>query len=132
MADKVATVVRLEVPIPPSTNQLFRARQSGRRGHFYKSRCYMDWITEVALIVPRGKALEGIAEIEIEIHGGEGWTHRRDLDNTNKAVIDMLKNKGYLHDDNTKYVRKITTSYHPPTLKKVRAICVVYLKRAES
>ena len=92
----------------------------------------MDWITEVALIVPRGKALEGIAEIEIEIHGGEGWTHRRDLDNTNKAVIDMLKNKGYLHDDNTKYVRKITTSYHPPTLKKVRAICVVYLRRAQS
>ena len=26
----------------------------------------MDWITEVAVIVPRGKALEGIAEIEIE------------------------------------------------------------------
>jgi hypothetical protein len=44
----------------------------------------------------------------------------------------MLVNKGYLHDDNTKFVRRITTSYHPPTAKKVRAICVVYLRRAQS
>lgn len=122
--------MRLEVPIPPSTNQLFRA--SGRRGKFYKARCYMAWLAEVAILIPRGKALEGLAEISIEIHGGEGWTHRRDLDNTNKAVIDMLVNKGYLHDDNTKFVRRITTSYHPPTLKKVRAICVVYVRRTQS
>jgi len=129
MADKIATVVRLEVPIPPSTNQLFRA--SGRRGKFYKARCYMAWLAEVAILIPRGKALEGLAEILIEIHGGEGWTHRRDLDNTNKAVIDMLVNKGYLHDDNTKYVRRITTSYHPPTQAKVRAICVVIVRRTQ-
>ena len=118
------------MPIPPSTNQLFRA--SGRRGKFYKARCYMAWLAEVAILIPRGKALEGLAEINIEIHGGEGWTHRRDLDNTAKAVIDMLKNKGYIHDDNTKYVRRVIISYHPPTLKKVRAICVVYVRRTQS
>lgn len=124
--------MRIELPIPPSTNQLFRARQRGRRGHFYKSRVYMDWLREVSLVVPRGKPIEGLAEIEIEIHGGTGWTHRRDLDNTNKAVIDLLKNKNYIHDDNTKHVRKITTSYHAPTLKNSRAVCVVLLSSLKS
>lgn len=127
MANKTEIISKIELPIPPSTNQLFRARQRGRRGHFYKSRVYMDWIKEVSLTVPRGKPIEGLAEIAIEIHGGTGWTHRRDLDNTNKAVIDLLKNKSYIHDDNTKHVRKITTSYHAPSLKNARAICVVYI-----
>lgn len=92
----------------------------------------MDWLREVSLVVPRGKPIEGLAEIEIEIHGGTGWTHRRDLDNTNKAVIDLLKNKNYIHDDNTKHVRKITTSYHAPTLKNSRAVCVVLLSSLKS
>ena len=132
MQKNKSETVKLSVPIPPSTNALFRSRQRGRRGHFYKARCYMDWLTEVNIIVPRGTAQNGISEIEIEIHGGDGWTHRRDLDNTNKAVIDMLVNKGYLHDDNTKYVRRITTSYHSPTVAKVRAICIIIIKPAQS
>ena len=93
ITENKSQTVRLEVPIPPSTNQLFRA--SGRRGKFYKARCYMGWLAEFAILIPRGKALEGLAEILIEIHGGEGWTHRRDLYKTNKAVIDMLENKGF-------------------------------------
>jgi len=120
-------LIELRLPIPPSTNQLFRAGR--RKGHFHKSRAYQLWLQEANLLTPQGKPIDGVAEITIEIHGGKGWTHRRDLDNTNKAVIDLLRWKSYLHDDNTNHVTKITTEYIKPTDPATRAFCKVLIAK---
>jgi Holliday junction resolvase RusA-like endonuclease len=121
-------LIELQLPIPPSCNQLWRAGR--RKGHFYKSRAYTLWLQEANLLTPKGTPLGAPAEVQIEIHGGKGWTHRRDLDNTNKAIIDLLKWRGYFEDDNTQHVTKISTEYIKPSDPASRAICVVrVLKR---
>lgn len=113
----------LTLPIPPSTNQLWRA--SGRRGCFYKSAAYQTWIQHANLVTPRATPLDVPAEIQIEIHGGKGWRASRDLDNTIKAILDLLRERGYIRDDNTQHVTRISTEYISPATPRTGASCRV-------
>ncbi len=87
--------VRLTLPIPPSTNNLYRG------GPRYKTGEYRAWITEAAygamiqgmqtaLALPKGRYRIDIAA---------PFSRRRDLDNV-KAVMDLLVEVGILPNDN--------------------------------
>jgi crossover junction endodeoxyribonuclease RusA len=85
----------LELPSPPSTNQLY----SGRR---FKTKAYKAWIHEAGweLTLQRVTVMHGPFQLTIWMPG------RADLDNI-KAIPDLLKTMGVIVDDSPKYMRRL-------------------------
>ncbi len=91
-------VCRLVLPIPPSTNNLFRG---GARGGRYKTQAYKAWLTaagwEVKLQRPPTlhPPLRTCLRVLVEAPFGPN----RDLDNGLKAILDLLTTMGVYVDD---------------------------------
>lgn len=106
------------VPVPPSTNALWRAIRTARgRVKVVRSRGYARWresavaLMRLALPVPVPPV-----GVRITVRGGKGWVARRDLDNVIKAVIDALKDAGRIADDSTAVVTAVTAVFAPPVV----------------
>lgn len=100
--------IRLHLPFPPSTNNLFvNVPGEGRA----TSRKYAAWRKEAGQIIqsllrPR---LNGRVEITLTV---EERGRRSDLDNAGcKAVLDCLVRMGVIDSDDSKTVRKITLQW---------------------
>jgi Holliday junction resolvase RusA-like endonuclease len=117
----------IELPIPPSTNNLF-ATYRGRR---IKSREYLAWIKEadLMLLMQRVKPVPSPVSITIRITGGEGWTKGRDISNSIKAVEDLLKMAHVIENDNCNHVLSVKAEYHEPNGGK--AACAVEVEHLE-
>ncbi len=88
--------VRLTLPIPPSTNNLYRG------GPRYKTGEYKAWIAEAhwALkIMPDDPLAKALPKGRYRIEIAAPFSRRRDLDNV-KAVMDLLVSAGILPNDN--------------------------------
>lgn len=114
------STVTVEVPIPPSTNHLWRVvrHQRGRRAGqatVAKSRQYSSWLEVAVMLLRLGlPRMAGAVGVTVTIRGGEGWdVSRRDLDNTIKAVCDALVHAGRIPDDTTRFVTRIELRYTP-------------------
>lgn len=84
----------LNLPMPPSTNRLWR---STRKGIVYKETKAKNWCEQAAWAVlaqRKGVTLKGNVSVMLEIEYGEG-----DADNRIKAVLDMLERGGLLEND---------------------------------
>lgn len=88
------TIVLL-LPMPPSTNRLWR---STRRGMVYKESKAKSWCEHAAWSVAqqrKGVLLKGYVAVMLEVE----YRETGDLDNKIKATLDMLQQGGLLLDD---------------------------------
>jgi Holliday junction resolvase RusA-like endonuclease len=91
-------VCRLLLPVPPSTNNLFR---NGSHGGRYKTKAYKAWLTEACWEIKLQRPptlhppLRTCLRVLIEAPLGPN----RDIDNGLKAVLDVLTTMGVYADD---------------------------------
>lgn len=103
--------MRLELPIPPSANHIFRA---SRRGQVYRSKKYTDWHKAAELMAyatKKGKVINPPYAITMEIIGGSGWRKDRDLDNCWKPVLDLLQHLQIIQEDNCQHITRLVVTY---------------------
>lgn len=111
--------VSFELPLPPSTNQLF-ANEPGKGR--VKTSLYRAWIASAAshLMLQRVKPVASPVAITITL---DGKVHRgRDLGNVEKAVTDLLVSQGIIAGDNLMHVRRILLEYAPGPLEPVAVV----------
>lgn len=122
-------IQRCEIPIPISANDMHRtvSPKSGARAFVVATSEYKAWLYHAGLLVKAAmrpvKTLP--VRVRIEIHGGEGFTRARDLDNCWKPTLDMLRQAGILPNDRVAEVASLVGDYHPPRGKGVKAVCIV-------
>lgn len=86
----------LMLPFPPSVNQLWRFA----RGRMYRSAVYKFWADDAERhLQAQGKPETVTYKCALEIAVGRPDRRRRDIDNVNKAVLDLLQHCGVLADD---------------------------------
>lgn len=104
----MSDTIRLELPMPPSVNNMFVNGKNGR-GRF-ASPAYKGWRAEAGWMVKqqiRGRKIDGPYKLDIALvkpHRG-----RLDLDNRLKAAIDLLVHLQVTPDDSL--LRKITAEW---------------------
>jgi crossover junction endodeoxyribonuclease RusA len=94
--ETAVTPLHFELPHPPSVNGIWRAG----RGRFYKSKHYLAWENEAGWAIKeqaKGKRVAGPFAVQIDIVRPD--KRRRDLDNTIKVILDLLKNLHVTDDD---------------------------------
>lgn len=101
--------VTIEVPMPPSVNQIWRARRSARNGKpsFYLDARYATWKRAadniILATVPRPRIM-GHFEVTIVLNAEK---RRGDADNRAKAAMDFLQRAGVIEND--KLANSVTT-----------------------
>lgn len=116
----------LTVPIPPSVNHMFVVA----RKKVFRSRNYTAWVRR-CFCLAKGRQPQQFSQpvsVVITIHGGKGWRRNRDIDNTIKAVVDLIKHLGVIADDSTLHVWETTARYRPPASKKDEAKAVIEVR----
>ena len=94
--------VVIDLPIPPSTNRLWRSVRTGRGVRLYKDRKYTAWLAEVGWEWQRQKP-KGFKTIEGPVRSVLIVCPKRktrDLGNYEKAVHDAAQHFGVIKDDN--------------------------------
>lgn len=94
------------LPIPPSTNNLFFNRKQGGRA---PTQAYLAWQTHAGLMLNAQHARPIAGEVRIDIKVADAG--RFDLDNTIKPALDLLKKHGVIEDDNRKVVRGLSADW---------------------
>ena len=114
------------VPVPPSTNAIWRAVRSAGRTKVVKSKAYKGWMESAVLLLRIGlPAARSPVAVRILIVGGKGWEPGRDVDNVCKAVLDAVKLAGRVPDDDCERVPDVYASYRPPARPGDPARCEV-------
>jgi crossover junction endodeoxyribonuclease RusA len=91
--------IRVELPLPPSTNNLF-ATVNGKR---VKTKKYRDWLKACeAPLVELKKPEPGLLRVRVEVHGKVN--PQRDLDNMLKPIGDALVANGIIAGDTVEHV----------------------------
>jgi crossover junction endodeoxyribonuclease RusA len=100
--------VSIDLPFPPSTNNLFVNKKKGGR---YRSKGYEAWRAEAGWILKsqRPEHITGVVNVTIEL--GKPDNRRRDLDNLNKPILDLLVDHWVIDDDSM--IQKLTTKWAP-------------------
>lgn len=116
--------MKIELPIPPSVNNLYAGMGRKRTCAAH----YQKWQYKAnGMIVNQGphKPFAGAVEVTLIIQGGIGFSDTYDMDNLFKAVLDRLKNIQLIVDDCARYVPRGHWEYLPPTDAKTPARCWV-------
>lgn len=94
---KSAQYVALTLPMPISTNRIWRNIVSGGKPRTLKSAEYRAWITEAGHVLntQRPGRVEGKYELRISISD----RCRLDIDNCIKCVSDLLQEHGVVEND---------------------------------
>ena len=97
-----------------------------------KSTAYRNWIALNLPLVKEGldKAEKFPLEVEITIVEGYGFHDKADIDNTGKALLDLLTRAEIIPDDNIKFIIRCQEKFMSWHNKKSQAI--TYLKYIES
>lgn len=101
-------MIKLTLPRPPSTNNLFGTRGAQRR---CKTTRYAAWSRSAAweIRAQRPGRLEGAVWIEIALERPDA--HRRDCSNFIKGIEDALVDAGVIEDDSL--VERVTVCWLP-------------------
>ena len=93
MTNEAALMLRL--PVPPSTNNLFVARRDGKGRT--KTSAYKRWQkgAGMMLLTQERRLIDGPVRVEMEVPVGR----TRDIDNTAKPTLDLLKMMNIIQDD---------------------------------
>ncbi len=102
-------MIVLNLPFPPSTNNLF---VNGLRGRF-PSQKYADWITEAGWELTRQRPAKVAGQVNLIFEFQEGRDKRkRDVTNLIKAPEDLLVKHGVIEADDGSIVRKVEASWN--------------------
>jgi Holliday junction resolvase RusA-like endonuclease len=122
--------IRLDLPFPPSVNNLFSQSRTGRR---FPSKKYVAWRRAADWLIRSSERLR-IATlngsfhsepVSIKIYLVAGDNRPRDADNYSKGIIDSLVRCGVLPDDSAKHIGDIHVSWLPVNKKEPKAIVVI-------
>lgn len=83
------------LPYPPTTNTLFA--HTGKKR--YKTKRYADWILESGLILNTHRIQPFIGPVWIDMQVHRPDERRRDLDNLQKGIFDLLVAHQVISDD---------------------------------
>lgn len=129
------------LPVPPSANALWqggiRTWRDKRTGGFrqgwtqWRSPAYEGWLHECSLLIGRAERVPGPVRVAITVRGGKGFREGRDLDNCVKPVVDLVRHKRVISDDNVTVVVEVCARYVPPVGTGAVASCVVEVGPAE-
>ena len=100
----------VEVPVPPSTNNLYA--NAGKKGRI-KSAAYKAWQEQASFCLMGLSVPPGPWSIRYTVCAGKGWPENRDLGNAEKPLTDLLVAAGLIEDDCTRYVRRVSVDYDP-------------------
>lgn len=91
----VVARVELRLPLPPSTNNLFRNVPGRGR---VRTSDYRSWLTVAGseLLIQRPGHVAGDVVVDVRVPRG---SRRRDLDNFGKALCDLLVRHAVIEDD---------------------------------
>lgn len=101
------------LPKPPSINQAYKNRGSGKGGKGrFASPELKKWRQHAELLIRIGNVPRFHGAVNIDITIDEGQDRRReDADNRMKPVIDQLVASEVLEDDNKKIVRRVAIGW---------------------
>lgn len=102
MSVTTPTTVRISLPMPPSSNNMFvNVRGRGR----VRSENYRKWSREAGwtLVAQRPPKFKVPVKISVEINPPNGRAF--DLDNRKKALLDLLVEHQVIPDDSWRWVR---------------------------
>ena len=121
---------RCEIPIPISANDMHRTvwPKDPKKPPFQVNTSeYESWLLQAGYLVKAEmKPVKTLPiRVRLEIHGGEGFTKARDLDNCWKPLLDMLRQAEIIPNDRVKEVASLVGDYFPPRHKGVKAKCFV-------
>ena len=105
-----------ELPLPPSSNNLFLNVRRGR----VKSPEYRAWQDEALTVLRTVRPWQGGYPVRIRIVIQEKVNRGRDASNFEKAPVDCLVQAGIIHNDNLKNVVENTQRYEPGTGHGIR------------
>jgi Holliday junction resolvase RusA-like endonuclease len=98
--------ITLDLPFPPSVNNLFANSSAGR----FTTQQYRDWQTAAAwrLLADKPGRVPGPVKITLVYEEKNG---RRDLDNLLKAVLDLLVKHNVIDGDHRTVLREISAKW---------------------
>lgn len=96
------TTVSYILPMPPSTNHLWRHIVVKGKPRTIISREYKQWLNDAgfALKLQGEVTPDPPVKVIVTIEGGDGFHRGRDLDNCFKGPLDLLRTHGVLASDN--------------------------------
>lgn len=101
----------LLLPYPPSVNRLWRFAGS----RMYRTKVYRDWAEDAQRHAAAQKPIPTITgPVSLDLAVGRPDRRRRDLDNVNKAVLDLLQHIEVLEDDSL--VHKLVSYWDEDTI----------------
>ena len=111
----------IELPFPPSTNNLFI---NGRKGRF-RSQKYDTWLQEAGWELQRQRPAKHVGPVVLFFHFQDNRKPKRPRDVTNliKAPEDLLVKHGIIEADDDSIVRGVQ-AYWDDTVEGVR-VCIV-------
>jgi len=89
-------IIRLELPLAPSTNRLWKV---GRVGRMYKSPEYTAWLDEAGWMIKAQTKYQIMGPYVIHITASKPDKRKRDLDNLLKSTSDLLVKNKIVEDD---------------------------------
>lgn len=99
----------IELPIAPTTNNLFLNLRNGGRTLSPK---YRAWKKKAAAALRGIEAIENYpVRVRIAIRNGKGWRSNSDVANREKATIDAMVECGVLAGDSSPYVQNVTIEF---------------------
>lgn len=106
MAGSGMTSAVFDLPFPPSANGLF----AGKRRR-YISPAYERWRTAAGweLLAQKVRSVAGPVSIDIALCAPDN--RRRDADNANKPILDLLVEHKLIEDDSKHVVRAVTSRW---------------------
>lgn len=113
-------MIDLQLPFPPSTNNLFLNREHGRA----PTRDYKIWQMDAgwALNKQHQKPIKGSVAVFCTFQEGR----KADLDNLSKAVLDLLVEHQLIDGDGPSIVKSISLAFS----EQVKGVCVRVTKFA--
>lgn len=122
----VSDPIRLDLPFPPSVNNLFSQSRTGRR---FPSKQYVAWRGVAAWEILRQAPHRVTKALTFPVHVHIALTpvdkRSRDCDNFLKPLLDSLVRAGVLPDDSGRYVSGVTTTWLPPDKAASRATITI-------
>ena len=95
--------MKLILPIPPSVNEMYR-----HHGHItYKTKIAKDWIKECLKLIKVRKPYKGSVDLSVNFY----FKRDRDIDNSLKALLDLLQEASVIENDSQVFSMVITKDF---------------------
>ncbi len=102
----------IQIPLPPSTNNLFINKKRGGRIDSPKYRAWKKLVAPLLNGIPPVKSYP--VQITLAIRKGKGWRSNSDIANREKAATDALVTAGILLDDTEKCIQRVVIESWQP------------------